>query len=91
MRELLEMLKNESNLVPARVDRRLNFTCSSVWHIDNDDDRFVEVSDSVNSKDFLVIVRDRQSVRAIVLEDPRAVVGAVILGCDALSNNREIV
>ena len=74
---------------PARVSRRVNGTTSLVWYVDNDDDRYVEVSDSVNSDDFLVVGRDHRKLWALVIGDPGLVVGAVRQGLDVLSGKKE--
>ena len=58
----------------SRGEHKLNGTTVLVWHVDNDDDRYVSVQDSVGSGDFLLIVRDHRDVSIGVFDDPRAVV-----------------
>jgi hypothetical protein len=74
---------------PARVHHRVNGTTSFVWYVDNDDDRYVEVSDSVNSDDFLVVRRDHRRLWALVIGDPGLVVEAVRQGLDVLSGKKD--
>jgi len=66
MKELLSKL-NKMRLGPARTRGHINGKTTFTWHVDNNNDRFVEATDSINSDDIMLIARDRTVFTAAVL------------------------
>jgi hypothetical protein len=64
MKELLSKLK--MNLGPARTREHINGKTTFTWYVDNNDDRFVEATDSVKSDDIMLIARDRTAATIVV-------------------------
>ena len=58
---------NAVKLDPAKTCQRVNGTVICTWYVDDNDDRYVEVSDSVRSNDLLVVCRDHTLVEAAVV------------------------
>jgi hypothetical protein len=72
---LLEDLCKE-HLGPASIHHRLNGKCSMLWYVDDDDDRYVEATDSLHSSKVVLVVQDgyRDWFMIAVLSDPPAIV-----------------
>jgi hypothetical protein len=55
--------------MPSRILCREDGRTTFRWHVDDDDDRHAEVTDSANSGDLLCLVRDHRRVKAVVLAE----------------------
>jgi len=66
--EKLNKILNKKGMRPTRVTRHVDGRSAFVWHVDDCDDRYVLLQDSVESEDLLVLVRDRRAVSAVVME-----------------------
>lgn len=66
-KDKLEKLLKTKSMRPARTHHRLDGLTTMVWFVDNDDDRFVELRDSVRSQGSLVLRRDGSRVSAGVV------------------------
>lgn len=84
VREELYALFDEHRCRPARITRLVGGT-SFAWFVDNNDDRFVEVRDSVHGADFLVVWRDGKEAAALVVDKPKHVVEMVTVKLKALA------
>jgi len=73
----LKWVFDQKNLRPDKVAHRVNGTLSLSWHVDDNDDRFVGVSSSVNFEDFMLLMRDGRKVEAVVLNDADQIVSWV--------------
>jgi len=65
-KKLLEDLRSTVGR-PARIHHREDGRTTCVWHVDNDDDRYVLLEDSASSRDLLVVNRDGRWVEAVVV------------------------
>jgi hypothetical protein len=68
---------DQQKLGPNKVAHRANGTMSFSWHVDDNDDRFVGVSSSVRSEDFMVLMRDETKAEVAVLRDVEEIVNWV--------------
>ena len=83
----LQAKLKEIGIGPATYTKhQTNGKTSLVWYVDNDDDRYVELTDSVNSNDFVLVRRDRRSVYSIVLGDNPTTVAYVQKSLLSLQN-----
>lgn len=74
---LPELLKVR-NMTPAKTTSHVNGTTTWTWHVDNDDDRYVQVTDSVKRPpSFLVVSRDEFSSQSCVVTSPSDVLTLV--------------
>lgn len=55
--------------IPTTDVHRTNGTTSLIWHVDNNDDRYVLVADSTMSEDFFLLMRDNRTIDATVKDD----------------------
>jgi len=65
----LQLVFKNRGMEPTRIAHRNNGTTTLTWHVDDNDNRFVLVSDSPRSQDFLLLCRNEKAVEAIVLDD----------------------
>ncbi len=59
----------EHELEPAQIIHRYDHTLELSWHIDDDPDRYVRLTTSVNSNDCAIVARNHRDVEAVVLDD----------------------
>jgi hypothetical protein len=73
MSQLIGILR-EKLLAPTRTIHQTNGKTTLRWHVDNDDDRYVEASDSLRSDTFVLHCSDKLDAAIIVVKDvPSAV------------------
>ena len=65
--EIFCSLLKTNRCKPAKSILRENGCVSMCFYVDNDDDRFVEVSDSVHSDDLVILCRDRSNASVVVV------------------------
>jgi hypothetical protein len=75
----LELLHRElcaAGLRPSRAHVHVNGKITWTWHIDDDDDRYVQATDSLYSDQVVLLARDGHlgGVEATVLSDPHEIV-----------------
>jgi hypothetical protein len=80
----------EARLWPARTRHHTNDQWSFRWYADNDDDRYIQMTDSLYSDDFVLLYRDSllREVEAVVLTDPQQIVSWIASKLARLSVNR---
>ena len=62
----------ERRMRPTKVKHGEDGKTRFVWHVDDDDDRYVELVDSTHSDAVLVLMRDKNYAEATVLSDDMA-------------------
>lgn len=70
----LQLLLKGKQLTPTSIAHRRNGTTTLTWHVDDNDDRFVLIADSLRSEDFLLVYRDERKVEALVKDDGAEVI-----------------
>lgn len=63
----------DRDLHPARVVRRHDGTVEFTWRVDDCDDRYVRVTSSVHSDDYVLVSRNLRTVDASVFRDRREI------------------
>lgn len=72
--ERVVMMLRLDRLSPTKV-RHWNINRTTyTWHVDNNDDRFVEATDSMRGNEVLLVWRDRDWAYAVVLRDLKDIV-----------------
>ena len=73
MTKLLAALRKH-RLSPTRTSHQVNGKTTFRWHVDNDDDRYIEAVDSLHSATFVLHWRDKMDAAIVVVKDvPTAV------------------
>jgi hypothetical protein len=75
------------HLYPARTHHLAGGRTSYHWFVDNHDDRYVEVQDSSESQDFLIVVRDGSEVNAGVVGSTDVLLATVARELEVLSKS----
>lgn len=87
-REFVERLR-EISLVPTYGEPRRHGYTTWRWHVDDRDDRYVEVTGSVRSGDYLLVRRDGEDAAAYVFLTVSVLVAAVRSQVDLLAARRK--
>lgn len=66
MQELHSKLK-KMHLGPARTRVHIDGKTTFTWYVDNEDDRFVEATNSTKSDDIMVVLRDKTTAAIAIL------------------------
>lgn len=74
-KKLLKMFEDEK-MRPAKISNCMNGKTRFIWHVDDDDDRYVELVDSRRGSDVVVLMRDGPQV-AVMMRDQKTVIGQV--------------
>jgi hypothetical protein len=79
-----------ARLWPARTHHHTNDQWSFRWYVDNDDDRYIQMTSSLYSDDFVLLYRDSllREVEAVVLTDPQQIVSWIANKLARLSINQ---
>jgi hypothetical protein len=70
----LRLMLERQRLKPTNQAHRLNGTTTLMWHVDNNDNRYVLLSDSPKGEDFLMLARDEKKVEACVKSESDEIV-----------------
>lgn len=76
-------------LVPAtKRIQHANGQVTFVWHVDNNDDRFVSMTDSANSESVLLVTRDCMSAEAMISNDRATILAKIVADLHRLGTVR---
>ena len=78
-REKLYAELDKRSMRPARTRPEVGGATTLTWYVDDDDDRFVEVRDSVRGRKFLLVVRNNDYAMAKILNTAVDIAGLVNL------------
>ncbi len=59
----------EHELEPAQIIHRYDHTLELSWHVDDDPDRYVRLTTSVNNNECAIVSRNHRNFEAVVLDD----------------------
>lgn len=90
--EALLNLFKKNRMSPTTSVQRTNGTVSMFWYVDNDDDRFVLLIDSVRTEgpradETFIVLRDGHFTQSIVVDEPDRAVSTVTAFLNRLASN----
>lgn len=78
-------LLDKAHMRPAKTRHEVGCTTTFTWFVDNDDDRFVEVRDSVRGQEFLVLKRDGKTAEVSIVGSPEEAFALMVIHTSSLT------
>lgn len=80
---------SKCDIKPAMSERTAHYTTTYYWHVDDDDDRYITLTNSPKSLDLMIIYRDHQQVEAVVLDQVGKVIDWLLVHLRKLAKNSQ--